>query len=157
MFEKRKRAKEMWNKAGKDAPCIYKIVNTILHHYSIGLSVFEMIAYYALAVAYGNVLGFFPDDELVHLRNKLYFSNINNGGSASRGMFGMQYDQLISNYLTALRTDENKDLLPIIKSIIDENNNIFPEKPQSTDPKELEFICNIYIETFGRPSIFRQD
>ena len=124
-------------------------MNTILHHYSIGLSVFEMISYYTLAVAYGNVIGIYPDDELVHLRNKLYFSNINNGNSASRGMFGIQYDQIISSHLATLRTDKNKDLLPIIENIIYENNKIFPESPKSTDRKEFVLIYNIYIEAFN--------
>lgn len=149
MFEKRKRAREMRIKADQDAQGIYKIVNTILHHYSIGLSVFEMISYYALAVAYGNVIGVYPDDELVHLRNKLYFSNINNVGSASRGMFGMQYDQIILSHFSVLRADKNKDLLPIIENIIYENNKIFPEKPKSTDQEEFKLIYNIYIEAFN--------
>ena len=66
----------------------------------------------------------------------------------------MQYDQIISSHFSALCADENKNLLPIIENIIYENNMIFPEKPKSTDPKELEFICNIYIEAFGRSCAF---
>lgn len=148
MFEKRKREKLMRNKADQDAQSIYKIVNTILHHYPIGLSVYEQMAYYALAVAYGNLLGFYPDDELVHLRNKLYFSNINSGGPASRGMFGIQYDGILSDHFAALKASENYDLMPSIKGIIDQNNEIFPEYPQSTSPDELEFVLNTFLEAF---------
>ncbi|MBR6259832.1 MAG: hypothetical protein IKR21_06420 [Oscillospiraceae bacterium] len=148
MFEKRRREKEMRKKADQDAQGIYRIVNTILHHYPIGLSVFEHIAYYTLAVAYGNVLGRYPDDELVHLRNKLYFSNINSGSSASRGMFGIQYDQILSNHFSMLRANEKLDLLPIIKSVINQNNEIFPENPKSAEQNELVFICDIYTKAF---------
>ena len=150
MFEKMKRKKEMQAKADRDAQMIYGIVNKILHHYPIGLSIHESISYYTLAVAYGNVLGFYPDDELGHLRNKLYWSNTNSGPAASRGIFGLQYDQIIENHFRTLRNDKSLNLFPIIKGIIIQNNEIFPEQRKSDSGKEVMELCNIYAEAYGR-------
>ena len=47
-----------------------------------------------------------------------------------------------------LKANEKIDLIPIIKSIIDKNDEMFPENPKSTGQNELIFICDVYTDAF---------
>ena len=150
MFEKIKHTKAMRAKAEEDGRSIYKLINTILHHYPIGLCQYEREAYLTLAVAYGNAIGIYSDEELPYIKDYYYFkSNLHNGSSVDRGLFGMRYDKLMEEHLLALRTDSRKDLLPIIRKILEETNKIFPEQPKSTAQKELQFIKDAFTSFFG--------
>ena len=72
-FSKREKEEKQARKlADNDAQAIYQKVNDILHHYSIGLSMYEQIAYYTLCVAYGYRSNQYTDTEIKCLRDKLY-------------------------------------------------------------------------------------
>ena len=147
MFEKRKIKKQMQQKADADVSAIYGKVNKILHHYPIGLSMYENIAYYTLIVAYGNAIGKQPDDELEALRTKLYFSNLSAGmSSAQRGMIGIEYDRTIKDYMDYIRFNGTDDLKPLVQKIMEYNNTIFPEQPRDTGIGELRIIEGIIKE-----------
>ena len=127
-------------------------VNRIMHHYEEGLSMFEILSYYTLCIAYGIVSGRYSDSKraLKIYRTDIYFSGINNGGSASRGFFGIQYDGMLEDHLKKLKTIFNPTnifdmvtLRDIIKDIIIKNNEIFPEVQRSYDNGELSFIEEI--------------
>ena len=150
MFEKMKYTKAMRKKAEEDGRAIYPLLNTILHHYPIGLCQYERDAYLTLAVAYGNAVGVYKDDELPFIKDYFYFnSNFHNGSSIERGLFGMSYDKLIGEHIATLRADEKKDLIPIIKKILEETNRINPDEPKSTALEELQFIRKVFTDFYG--------
>lgn len=152
MFENFKRTKAIKAKSNQDSQCIFSAVNTIAHHYPMGLSVYEQIAYYTLAVAYGNLIGEYPDDELPYLRIHLYYSNINSGSSTDRKLFGINYDTILKEHFDTLHGN-NKELSPAIlfsaiKSTINQHNEIFPEYPKSAEETELIYIFAVYAALF---------
>ncbi len=147
MFEKRKRKKKMKEKALQDKELLFKLINSIHHHYETGLSFYEQLSYFTLAVAYGYIEHYFPEDELPHLKTILYFSNINTGTSAARGQFGLLYDKRLEENINDYKRQQ--DLIPIIWCIIKQYNEIFPEFPRDYSQKELTFICNLFEQMFS--------
>ena len=61
----------------------------------------------------------------------------------------MSYDKLIGEHIATLRADEKKDLIPIIKGILEETNRINPDEPKSTAQEELQFIRKVFTDFYG--------
>ena len=155
MFDKLKRKKELRIKAEEDGKALYQVVNDIMHLYPRqGLVLHERIAFLTLAIALGNVIGKYPDDELPYLEQYYNFSsNIHNGSpntsSVERGLFKMTFEKLLGEYSTKLHEDTERDLIPIIISIIKETNEHFPDDKKSLSCSDIRDIDEVYSSFFG--------
>lgn len=134
---------------------VFDKVNRIMHHYEVGLSGYEVVSYYTLCLAYGIVSGRYSDSKraMKIYKNEIYFSKVNQGSSASRGLFGIQYDQMLEDHMNNLKTMINPSsffnmvtLRDIVKDIIIKNNEIFPEVQKDYSDSELAFIEKIIMD-----------